>query len=472
MKAPAVPKAEDDGTREPTASEQVFCKDIQIPRSSTRLEALINKQEDANCKFELWATLARRRTNLEADSGAAAGPNYHQRSAAVEERRKTTLAEIDAEVAFLRREGAQPKQADVSRLILRKAIEFKYRVKLTAIGGQRPNGSNIAWTEEELRQIEKGLAAVPLEMVRGNPRLATIERADRNPDHPEYRAGYDPEGKRIVLYDRNPLAPRNATEGASLVGWTAITAVEATDDFSDHVVHELGHIFERQFPSLYQRFVKLAGWQSQVSDEQLRKNAQFSPSLIESLHNESNVWAIGADGLRYEPRRERGEAIAHNIIARNAEAVPNSATWNRARESAAEFWAELISKAVLRPAQVVRDMIDQPTEELALAVRSHQTSRVVAQAREKQHLLREEFEIIRTLFQSDAAARELAAQLRVEGIPPTTVAQFLVSARRLATPSQIGALASWILTSAAGRSNHRAARNAYSHPSEPLQRAH
>lgn len=445
--APRFPKWTNDSSRRPSPSEQVHCGAIEIPRSSIQLEAMVGKQAKPQCKLELWATLARRNADLDAAMGAVPGANDHHRVAIIEDRRETTLAEIESRVADLRSRGDALTAAEVNRLIQlmkdERAIELALGVNLTTDGGVRPDGSKIVWTAEELAQVAAGLAAMPAAMVGDNPLLARIERHYVNPDHPDYFAAYDSAAKRIIIYDRISPTPAHATSNSA----AAVISIPGSRNFADNVAddvdHELGHILQLQYPDLFASFAALGRWQRNVLDEQMKEKAQLPHPFIDSLHQEPNVWVIGKDGLRYQAHwQSRGE-----VIARDPMAVPDSARWNHALKSAEEFWAELISKAALHPEQVVRDMIDGPSEELAAAIRDRKANGVVESLRHKQQILRAELNIIRAVFRADDVAREAAAQLHIEGIPGTTIAQFLQSAQRLTTPLQIAGLRDWVLSS-------------------------
>jgi hypothetical protein len=439
--------------------------------------------------LELWATLAKQTAKLDADVGAVLGPNYHHRSAIIEERRETTLAEIDAEVAFLRRGKREPAAAEVAELIRRHAFKWKvaltHGVNLTATGALREDGSRIVWTEEELGQIDLGLAAFPATMVRDNTKLVRIERSQRDPRHPEYDAGYHADSKRVLIFDRNPLAP--ATDIAI---HPAAENSSPVDNIAYAVGHEIGHSLKEKYPELFQKFEAIGGWQRNVPMSQLLEQANFSQSTIEALRQRPNLWAKGEDGLIYQ----QDLRIPGEIIARKASAVPDSERWKYARKSSEEFWSELITKAALKPGQVDADILDEPTEELVTAIRSSIAAQLALQkaragnvpreivqrleddvrdkldargrARERQRLLRDEFEIIRTLFETDALAAIAAAQLHANGIPPQTVDQFLLKVQRLVTPGQVDALAFWVLHSAAPQRKPRPVRAAHRHPSE------
>lgn len=452
---------------------------------------MVDRTHAPNCKLELWATLHRRVALHEAQRAAAATTDPH-RLAVIDDTLKSTFNELENEVWYLH--GRQDvTEADVIALMERKELESRIErrgVNLTNHPSVRPDGSKIVWTKQELEQIARGLELLPTHTIADNPMLSTLERWDVSEKFPDAIAGYDPVSRVVQFFDpHRPHAESPAERGASLAR-TAHIGTERAEDLT----HEIGHTLhytpdENELyreTELFHEFARISGWQKDVKDEQLLNKAQFHPTLIAALRDGEKQWPVGKDGVIYQPDKYAppdnkdgppDKYIPGKVLARRNSTVPDSEDWAAAAIGPEEHWAEHVSKAVMTPAQLARDMFDVPATRLAAAIqhrdkaqreldnarraksspkivrkRQHQleaAEAAVVSAQYVQGLRKKQFDIIRTRFRADAATETAIEYFRSVDITAETIANFRREAERLTTPGQIAALVRNVLNAIA-----------------------
>lgn len=478
LQVPYVLGPEDQTSRPPTASERAYCGPLPIPATADALATMVDHTHPPHCKLELWATLHRRHAFDREKRDAAAANTPHRRSV-IDATLKSTIEEVANEVTYhhSRQDLSEPLVAD---LISRKGREFEiednYGVNLTNHVSVRGDGSKIVWNRDELEQIALGLELLPPHAVGDNPMMSQIERWNRSEEFPDSIAGYYPELRLIRFYDPQPR-PAATTISQSTGPLPPARTSHEGEQRAEDLTHEIGHTLQYlpvddgsyRENDLYPMYARESGWQKDVKDEQLLRNARLHPTHIDSLRRGEKTWPIGKDGLIYQPDKYAPK----QVLARRSSTVPESLDWAAAATGPQEQWAEHVSKAVMSPAQLARDMFDAPAARLAGAVRNQQEAQrvldsalrakaapktvrkrreeldaaqaAVVSAQYVQRLRKRQFEIVRTALRGDVAADAAMEHLQRSGVNAKALADFQREAMRLSTPHQIAALEAKVL---------------------------
>lgn len=480
LQVPYVLGPEDANSRPPTASERAYCGPLPIPATADALATMVDHTHPPHCKLELWATLHRRHAFERAQRDAAAATTPHRRTV-IDATLKSTIEELDNEVTYLhnRHDLTEPLITDlIDRKEREFAIEDDYGVNLTNHPSVRGDGSKIVWNRDELEQIAHGLELLPPHAVGDNPMMAQIERWNRSEEFPDSIGGYYPELRVIRFYDPQ-LKPAPATlarHSTSPLPPARIShdGVERAEDLT----HEIGHTLQYlpgdndgyRETELYSMYARESGWQKDVKDEQLLRNARLHPTHIEALRRGEKTWPLGKDGLIYQPDKYGPK----KVLARRSSTIPESKEWAAAATGPEEQWAEHVSMAVLTPAQLALDMFEVPAARLAGALRNQQEAQraldsairgkaspkavrkrrdeldaaqaAVVSAQYVQRLRKRQFEIIRIALRGNIAAEAARERLQRLGVSGKSLADFQREATRLSTPHQIAALESKVLS--------------------------
>lgn len=390
----------------------------------------------------------------------------------------STRMEVAEEIQFLldkQAHGEKISSEEVEKLAKRKEhehkIEMKYNVNLANDTGVRQRDhtddsgniifkkdSKIAWEEEELEQVESALARMPEAHVLHNAALHEYRRMDMHADdksdlaldptaQPGIGGEYNKKGM-IQITDVAVTGPfRNTGDHRELqdpkldkIGSKKLGALEET------MVHETGHSVSRdaslgldvngeyQFGSWFGHLANAAGWNNGLSD----------PDRIPSL-------ATGA-----LPGYKDGNGNPTD-------------TWEYARQTKYEQFAETYMKAILKPQSLAHDLLDAPIkrvsdERIKLSAaqdalnalhaktnppptplqiqqatnRLNRQQQVLQEAEDDQVGQRQQFEMMRNeVFHTDVAQASAEQRLQQKGISPEKLKEFKDQAARVSTPEQL-----------------------------------
>jgi hypothetical protein len=472
-------------------------------------KSLVDNTHDPQRKLELWGEYQKSHVANDAKKDAEAtkdvgwwpfesaeqDKNRHRNSA-----RDRTVSdnndEVDDELKFLeeKAKAGTLTEADVEALEHRKEhehqLERKYGVDITNKEGTRANGTKIAWTDDELDQIDSALGRVPEASVIDNDHLKKIVRSDISSDEDDpanpviggqhstsgvitiYDVGKDP-GYRIDGANRELADPSVAPSVPSTLG-----SIEVSLD------HELGHDMHDKNPDAFKRYKDAAGWQADVDDDQMKDKGGISQADIDALRQASkdhkHKEIVGKDGKVYEnDPYSKGDIIAYDkdALPTTADAQPgatpiNSDTWWYQRENPKDDFADQYTKAVHTPETLAKDMIDAPATRVtnanaqlkvdsdalaaeqakptpdpivisALTAKKQTSEAEVAAANKEQTARKTQFDIMRDdIFHTNTATDEAVKRLEAKGVDRAKIDEFKAKAARASTPQQIKVLES------------------------------
>jgi hypothetical protein len=478
-------------------------------------KSLVVNTHDPELKLKLWGEqhLSQVKNAAEREHAKTAdeGPWYwfdnaeQDRNERLNNRRDdivdSTEDEIDDEMKFLmeKQKAGTLTEADVTALMKRKdhesAIEMKYNVNLTNKEGaydpafashadprySSKAGQKIAWSDDELTQIESSLAHMPEGHVKDNELLKEIRRDDVNYDDdgkPKWNTGGNHNDGVIRVFETGLLGNYRYSDDTHTLGDPNLVGVDGrpltkTGDpigqIEEVVTHEFGHDVHDQNEDAFKKYQEAAGWNQDVDDDQL-KAAGISKADIDKLRDEKNPGApvMGKDGKMYvaDPYND-GEVLAYDDGA-----LPKGGNWSYARTNHKDHFAEHYTAAVNAPELVAKELIDDPKTRTT----TEQTNRDARQsaldaekakktpdpakvkqleadlaaqqkalddARRDQEAQQKQYDIMRNeIFHADQATNAASDRLRTKGIPAAKLAEFQARAARAQTPQQVELIAS------------------------------
>jgi len=484
----------------------------QVP-SERRAEfkSLVDNTHDPERKLELWgeqhksevANDAKAEHDKTQDDGSwLFGRNAEQqRNHRLNERRddivKSTDHEVDDEMKFLLDKQAKGTltEQDVLDLEARKEhehkIEMKYNVNLTSKDGTRKDGTKIAWSEDELNQVESALAHMPESHVKDNTLLKEVRRSDQSTDEKDPnnpRIGGQHGDGVISIYDLGATGSYRHTGDPHELADPSLRGVDGqplsrTGDpirpIEETLNHEFGHDIHDQNPDAFKRYQAAAGWQQDVGDKQMAA-AGISAADIAAIKAGSKTDVKGSDGKVYKPdpyNRNQVLAVDDGALPEpSTGATPNSATggdtWDYARTNYKDNFAEHYTKAINAPEKLAKDLIDAPQTrvnnertvrdaaqaDLAAAqaktpidrreiddqqARVDDANKRVDDAVRDQTAQKTQYDIVRNdIFHADQATDAAADRLAAKGVDPGKIAEFRAKAARAQTPQQVDLIAS------------------------------
>ncbi len=463
-------------------------------------DQLFRNTTDPERKLRLWAqyhegdvardaVAARQRTADDGGWWPFDDTAQQQENARLNDRRSeivgSTNDEIADETAYAMEQLAAGNltAADVDRLAARKdrehELEMRYNVNLVNDeGARKSDGSKIAWSEDELSQIDNALARMPEGHVRGNSLLTEIRRSEiavrDGQDKPNI--GGDHSNGVIRVYDTGATGHYRHTgdqpEGLDTSRSTA-TPIRAVEEV---IVHEIGHDIHDQNDPAYQRFVQAAGWRTNEDEDALR-TAGVSEADLTALRDGTR------DTVTVNGRVYRKSAYGGGYSSFDESAIPSTSsganpnqnfggdTWDYARTDPKDHFAETYQKAIHMPETLAHDLLDAPAarvttvtqsrdaakgtldqlraqnppataEQIAAAEETLRTQEaLLADARNDQTAQQTQYDTMRNdIFGGDRATTDAVARLEAKGLPPERIAEFRSRAGRLQTPEQIAVL--------------------------------
>ena len=427
-----------------------------------RFAGLVDASQDPKRKLQMWAAFhkARAKNDLRRYEGnfgdEETRSDAQQAKFDQHERRQRGVdgdaTEVDDEVAHLLakdKHGALTV-ADVDAMRARKDleldVEMKHNVNLTAEKAARSDGSQVAWSTDELHGFDHALGKLPDTQAHGAHSVETFQRR-ANPflvtKGGEYLTDH------VDVYDN---AHHQDPAGGG-------------DTFEHTVTHEIGHDVAHDHGAAFEKFKATAGWKT--LDEKGLERAHLGEDQRDQLDRrrrqaettDEKDRDVAANDKIYQPGSKRGE-----YLAVDASAMPDAPEWRYGKTNADEQFAEMYAKAVDDPGQLYRDFIAEPTKhateararvdqlraevttvsgdqlatkrvELAAAERAAATTaRIQKQRASELGIMRED------VFHTQKAANAASARLHAQHVNPDKIAAFERDAARAMTPAQIAEL--------------------------------
>lgn len=402
----------------------------------------------------------------------------------------TTNKEIDDEVKVAMEQLAAGKltEADINAIAARKdkehKIEMKFNVNLVNDEGKRRDGNKLAWSENELGQIENALARMPEDHVKHNSMLKEIRRSEMaqrgGVDKPNIGGDHSDGVIRIYdtgisgLYRHTNDQPESVDTNNSTN--TRLTPLEET------IVHEVGHDVHDQNSEAFTKFKAAVGWQESMTDAQVT-NAGISAADLAALKaGTKSTVVVNGKVYQVDPYHTNQDGTPR-FVAYDEGSIPSTAqgaqpnqtyghdTWSYARTNPMDHFAETYQKAVHMPETLAKDLLDAPQNRVNVATATRDAFQAsldglkakqppatpeeikaaedalkaqqatLDDARKDQTAQQSQWDIMRKdIFHTDKATDDAVKRLEAKGVPAAKVAEFRSKAGRLQTPEQVGVL--------------------------------
>lgn len=403
---------------------------------------------------------------------------------------ESTHTEVDTEVKALmaKSKKQQLTLADVDAMVERKELEYKveqaHNVNLTTQSHPRvydfAKGENVAWETDELKEVDLTLGR--LDHAKDPDSFKELRRTESHGvwdgvggqyhgDHIEVRDGgaTTTPGYRHGGHDREGVSDAFKTEHGEKIG---------TLEFV--LTHEIGHDYAARHEKTYEAFQKAAGW------EKVKVDALVADGVSEEDIDTLDARRANPSGKTYDIS---GKTRIYNPVAGSKDeywAVPLTAipaqyeagddttldaTWDYARVSPDEHFAETYAKAVHVPEQLYEDLIVKParavekardayeplTRQIAKLEADPSRSNMLklanlraiaaalkadltkAETAQKQQAA--QFELMRNdVFGTDKAVKQSLERLKAKKLGLDKIEEFTERAAKLSTPEQIAFL--------------------------------
>lgn len=475
-----------------------------------QFDTLLKNTHDPERKLKLWSKYhlakvksdASKKKEQTADEGHLwSRDSKQEENKRLNDRRdeivSSTSNEIDDESAYLmeKQKKGTLSEADVDALMQRKdhehQLEMKYNVNLVNNKGKRQDGTKIAWMDNELTEVESGLARMPMSHVKGNKLLKEIRRAnisekEKDPANPII--GGDHLGGVIRVFDGGVTDRyRHTGDTRQLADPTIVPAAGADiSPLEEVIAHEIGHDIHDQHPAAFKKFQEAAGWESGLNSRELKKKG-LKQGEIDRLERGEQVKDTDERRRYTLDPYNHGPFGGARFLAADEGAIPartgspasspaRSActldTWDYARSNPRDHFAEHFQKAIHTPEKLAHDLLDAPQKLIeeqigkrdaerakldVLKTRDPKPSEIEIKEQEKalaveqrrldagignQQAKRRQFDIMRNdVFHTDQATATALEKLRGKGVPPDRLQEFMQKAGRASTPEQVELLA-------------------------------
>ncbi|HWO19811.1 MAG TPA: hypothetical protein VNO30_13590, partial [Kofleriaceae bacterium] len=281
-------------------------RDEAKKQSLEELKSRVDNTHDPERKLKLWGEY--HKLHVENDAKTTADVRWSPIESNEQQRKNLyknkvrnetvsdTKDEVDDEIAFLEKQKAGTlTEADIKELERRKEhehqIELKYNVNLTNKEDKNTDGQKLAWTDSGLDEIESALAHMPKEHINGNMEInRDIADKERPLAGGKYRDGV------ITIYNPGVTGPYGHTGDLHELADPKLKDVNGqqlskTGDeikpLEQVLNHEFGHAVHDQNSEVFRRYQAAAGWQSDVSEKQMRK-AGIPAAAIEVLKKDKD----------------------------------------------------------------------------------------------------------------------------------------------------------------------------------------
>lgn len=299
---------------------------------------------------------------------------YHQRHV---ERYEHTRDEVRDEFNELHGDGdgSLPDLRQVDEMIDRKELEYSIEKKTNLdLTNTIAGPDQRKWEKEDLEIIDLTTQRLPRDHIDRPDGLHEISRTT----HQRGGVGGFHSGHRIGMTDPGVAEkPKYGHSGQKREGTSAEFNEKHGDTIGNHeaaLTHEIGHDVAERNPAAFEAFKKAAGYRAYNRDELAADG--MSPDAIaplERAHKDGVTENNSGDQRRYSPQLGTDQywGVPHTALPYSGpdDKGPHAGTWDYARHSPSEHFAEHYQKAVHAPTKLHGDLVERPAAEAKAARR-------------------------------------------------------------------------------------------------------